>query len=104
MSDRYVIRSSDEHPCSELVDTTTGEVVFHDGMEPEDATLYRDLGTLVDLLNANAKREEAEKRVLAAAKEYQDAVQLFRDGIPNAAARAAANAVLCRAALELEES
>jgi hypothetical protein len=37
--------------ASFLIDTLTGEVVFSDAGEPEDATLARNYRPLVDLLN-----------------------------------------------------
>lgn len=39
-----------------LLDTKTGKIVFNDRMEPEDASLDRDLRPLVTLLNALAER------------------------------------------------
>lgn len=39
-----------------LLDTRTNEIVFSDSMEPEDATLSRDLSPLVTLLNEEGNR------------------------------------------------
>lgn len=41
----------DRDYSSYLLDTKTNKIVFNDRMEPEDATLDRDLSPLVDLLN-----------------------------------------------------
>lgn len=46
----------DDHFPHLLVDTRTNAIVWHDAMEPEDASLDRDLRALVDLLNAEASR------------------------------------------------
>lgn len=47
----------DDYDCL-LIDTTNNEIVFSDSMEPEDATLYRDLYPLVELLNKLAAEGE----------------------------------------------
>lgn len=69
-TDRYVVRHSDESTDLErelwgdrwhLVDTESGEVVAGDDWAPEDATLARDAGDLVWLLNELAA-ENAELR------------------------------------------
>jgi hypothetical protein len=71
--DRFVVKSRAELTPSQqdeyedidnyfLVDRQTGEVVFTDSMEPEDATLTRDLKPLVKLVN---KLDRANKRELA---------------------------------------
>lgn len=54
MKDRYIIREAETYGRShnELVDTVTGAVIFSDRMEPEDATLTRDLSPLVRQINA----------------------------------------------------
>lgn len=46
--------SPDYDTCSFLLNTETDELVWCDRMEPEDATLSRDLRGLVELLNADA--------------------------------------------------
>lgn len=54
MGDRFKIEErNDKYDYGNvLIDTKTGEVVFDDRrMEPEDATLCRDLSVFVDLLN-----------------------------------------------------
>ena len=53
-----------------------GKTVWSDGMEPEDATLYRDLKPLVDLLNKEAE-EHARTKVLleAVTKKWLEAGQ-----------------------------
>ena len=48
---RFFIQLNDDKSSYDLVDRTTGEVVFNDAMEPEDAVLPRDLFPLVQLLN-----------------------------------------------------
>lgn len=59
--DRYVVRFAEGNEWNdaywELVDTHTGEVVFDDCMQPEDALLVRDLKPLVVLLNKLAKAQ-----------------------------------------------
>ena len=56
MNKRYVVRwVNDGSSNSVLIDTETGNEVFYDRMEPEDANLVRDLGPLVDLLNEHAE-------------------------------------------------
>jgi hypothetical protein len=54
-----LIRPVDDDPFSVLLDTKHNppKRVFHDGGEPEDATLDRDLSRLVDLLNKVAEGE-----------------------------------------------
>ena len=54
MSDRFKVEERiEDYDCGcVLIDTKTGVVVFDDRrMEPEDATLCRDLSVFVDLLN-----------------------------------------------------
>jgi hypothetical protein len=77
-SERFVIVSTDEakavpnygafgggddwrHPFY-LLDTKTGDLVFCDAMEPEDACLHRDLRPLVTLLNAAAGERRDDER------------------------------------------
>ena len=51
-SKRYFLRVNDTDDTSwDLVDRTTGEVVWNDAMQPEDANLVRDLFWIVDALN-----------------------------------------------------
>lgn len=47
----YVEYASEWDYNNYLVDTATDDVIWSDGMEPEDATLVRDLYFFVDLLN-----------------------------------------------------
>lgn len=66
MNDRFVVVNTPEAAGREdaaawglepgdygsvLIDTKTDRIVFSDSMEPEDASLGRDLKPLVDLLN-----------------------------------------------------
>ncbi len=66
LKDRYEVRYAEENEWNnagwELVDTHTGEVVFNDCMQPEDALLVRDLKPLVVLLNKLARELEQERR------------------------------------------
>lgn len=75
---RYVIRWPHEgfpHPIfpdetgAWLQDTTDGGFVFDDGMQPEDATLCRDLKPLVDLMNRHAADAESERLARMEAEE-----------------------------------
>lgn len=54
---RFVIEevSDGDESFNRLIDTVTGKWIFHDCMEPEDATLTRDLNPLVTVLNALAE-------------------------------------------------
>ena len=47
-----------------LVDTTAGKAIFNYRMEPEDASLPRDLGPLVDKLNELANEVKSLKEQL----------------------------------------
>lgn len=59
---RFVVKTESngwEH-FNVLIDTQTGEEVFHDNMEPEDATLVRDLSVLVNIMNMLADEAAGE--------------------------------------------
>lgn len=60
---RFYIRESDDG--WDLVERATGNVVFNDAMQPEDATLVRDLYPLVELLNSPDPRDAELARLRA---------------------------------------
>jgi len=61
--DRFRVesRNDDYEYWNVLIDTESGEEVFDDSMEPEDASLRRDLRPLVRLLNSRAAEQRAER-------------------------------------------
>jgi hypothetical protein len=50
-AEEYAPWDGDDDLATYLLDNKTNEIVFCDRMEPEDATLDRDLAPLVELLN-----------------------------------------------------